>query len=348
MIKRNKSKWLLLVALSLLVIVLQGCTKEKSGKTGQPKEVNIGILRVPNDETVARAKQFYDPYFKEKGIKTNFVVFDSGVDANKAFSSGSIDFATMGHTNGVVALANQLPVKLIWINEVIGTNEQLVVRNASGVKQIDQLAGKKIATPFSSTSHFSLLNTLEKYHLTDKVTLLDMNTLDIVAAWKRGDIDAAYTWQPTLDQLLEDGTSLLSSADLAKDGYVTANITLGRDGFLEKYPDLTRDFLRANLEGGNFYRKDAETAADLAAKELDITKAEALKQMEGTLWLSGEELLSDKYLGTSEKPGDFAKVFSQTAIFLHKQQTIQQEPTMEKINQFIQPLYIEQAMKEMK
>ena len=76
------------------------------------------------------------------------------------------------------------------------------------------LIGKKIATPFASTAHYSLLNALKLNGISEKdVELLDMQPADIYAAWQRGDIDAAYVWEPTLANLLSDGKILLSSAD---------------------------------------------------------------------------------------------------------------------------------------
>ena len=47
----------------------------------------------------------------------------------------------------------------------------------------------------------------------------------------RGDIDAAYSWEPTLSTLKETGRVLLSSKDLAARGYGTYNIDLVHDEF---------------------------------------------------------------------------------------------------------------------
>jgi len=60
---------------------------------------------VPNDEILAKATNIIDERFAEQNIGVEYITFDSGVDANKALSADSIDFASMGHTNGVVALS---------------------------------------------------------------------------------------------------------------------------------------------------------------------------------------------------------------------------------------------------
>ncbi len=86
--------------------------------------------------------------------------------------------------------------------DVAGDNEALVARNGSGVNTIADLKGKRIGTPFASTAHYSLLAALSQNGLSaNDVQLVDLQPQAILAAWDRGDIDAAYTWLPTLDQL---------------------------------------------------------------------------------------------------------------------------------------------------
>ena len=353
---RSAFKKLMAVLLvGIMAISLAACGKTakeanvvvKSSKS-LPKEINFGILRVPNDETLAIAEGLFDKYFKEKGINCNFIVFDSGVDANKALASGSIDFATMGNTNGIVAKSLGIDVEMIWIHEVLGEIEGLAVKNNSGINKIEDLEGKKIATPFASTSHYSLLNALKKAGIEDKVQLLDMKTPEIVAAWDRGDIDAAYTWQPSLGNLLKNGKMIISSEDMAKEGYITANVDLVRKEFANQYPELVADFISCLTEAANIYRENPEKAAEIVAKELEITKEDALMQMKGSIWVTPEELVGKNYFGTSEKTGAFATIMKDTSDFLKDQGSIKNSPSQEEFNEYVNPLYIEKSIENNK
>ncbi|MDF0478741.1 MetQ/NlpA family ABC transporter substrate-binding protein [Vagococcus sp. PNs007] len=327
--------------------ILASCGgKEEAGKDALPKEVNIGIIRVPNDKQVAISEDYFKEYFEDKGIKTNFMFFDSGVAANQAFASGSIDFAEMGYTNAVVALSTDIPVKLIWLHEILGSNEALVVPKDSKAKEVKDLKGKKIATPFSSTSHYSLLNALTEAGIKADVKLLDMQTSEIVAAWERGDIDGAYTWEPTLSAIKETGKVLTDSKELADKGYLTANIDLVREDFAKKYPDLVSDYIKVLNKAVSYYEKSPEKAAEAAAKPLEITPEEALKQMKATTWLSSEKQISADFLGTSDKPGNFHQVFMDTANFLKEQGSISEVPTMEEINDFIESSFVEKSLEK--
>ncbi|WIV12356.1 glycine betaine ABC transporter substrate-binding protein [Proteiniborus sp. MB09-C3] len=344
-----------IILLAFLAPSLVGCGnklsasgQENGSNPSVPKQINFGILRVPNDEAIAISQKIFDKYFTEKGIKCNFIVFDSGVEANKAFASGSIDFASMGHTNAVVALSTGLDVELIWIHEVLGEIEALAVKESSNVNSIEELAGKKIATPFASTSHYSLLNAIKNAGIEDKVELLDMQTADIVAAWERGDIEAAYTWQPSLGKILKDGKVIINSEEMANQGYVTANVKLVRKKFAEQYPDLVASLIACLAEGSMIYRQDSNEGANIVAKELEIEPQDALEQMKGSIWLSPEEKLKEQYLGNSDSAGKFAAVMKDTADFLAKQGFLNKVPSQEEFSKFINSSYIEEAIKILK
>lgn len=340
--KRMKKILTLLLLLSL-VVGGSACSKKSESSSGLPKKITIGTIRVANDKTLAEQLGFFKDFFESKGIEVEVRFFDSGTAANTAFAADSIEFAGMGYTNGVVALATNLNVEMIWIHEVLGANEALVVRE--GINDVKDLKGKKAATPFSSTSHLSLVKALEMNGLTpNEITLLDMDTKDIMAAWERGDIDAAYTWEPTLTEIKKSGKVLLDSADMAKKGVTTVNIELAHKKFTQKYPELVAEYISALAKAGKLYKDEPEKAIQANAAALSISEADTKIQMEGTIWLSREEQLSADYLGTKEKPGNFHKIFEDTAVFLKTQRKIDRIPSMEEINQFINSSYIEMSL----
>ena len=339
---------LLIVLVGFVAISLAACggNSNQAEQNGDslPEEINFGILRVPNDETIAMVEGYFEEYFAEKGIETNFTVFDSGSEANQALASDSIDFATMGNVNAVTSLARDLGVEMIWIHEVLGDIEALAVKEGSGINKIEDLAGERVAVPFASTCHYVLLNALKNAGIEDEVQLLDMQTTEIVAAWKRGDVKAAYLWQPTLGEVLETGKVLVSSKEMAEKGYITANVDVVRKEFSNKYPELVTDFITLLSEAADIYRNNPEKAAEIVSQKLEITPEEALKQMQGSTWHSREELLSEDFFGTSEKPGHFATIMKETSDFLKTQDSIDYSPSQEEFNEYVNPLYIENSL----
>src|SRR6056297_2741562 len=344
-----------ILLISILVFSVSGCGNdsaqneqvskdESTEKQALPEKINFGILRIPNDETIALAEGYFDKYFTEKGIKVNTTVFDSGAEANQALASGSIDFATMGNTNAITALSRELKVEMVWLHEVLGDNEALAVKNNSEIEKIEDLAGQRIAVPFASTAHYILLNVLKEAGIEDDVQLLDMQTAEIVAAWERGDVQAAYSWQPTLAQLLESGYTLTDSKEMADKGFITANVEVVRKEFSEEYPELVADFISALSQAGDIYRNDPEKAAEIAGSELGLEAEVALHQMQGTTWKTREELLSEDSFGTVDQPGNFAKIMKDTSDFLQNQNSIEESPSQETFNEYVNPEYIKMSL----
>jgi len=327
---RRLTKLFFVSFILLVSFSISGCAK----KTNSNKdEIRIGILNTPNDVAVARNKGYFEEAFPNQ--KVSFITFDSGVDANKALMSGGVDFATMGDTNGVVALTAYIPVKLLWINEMCGSNESLIVKKNSGIKNIADLKGKKIATPFASTSHYSLMIALKKAGLEHKVTLLDMDTQNIVAAWKRGNIDAAYTWQPTLSQLQSDGRVLIDSSDLSKMGYSTGNITLVSKKFLKEQPESVEKFVNVLAKTHKLRKDNYPETVKAAAKQTGISTADADKQMRGTNWVSKKAEYSTRYLGNESDTGQFIVEMHRAGTFMHSQQTISYAPSLDQFKKFV-------------
>ena len=125
---------------------------------------------------------------------------------------------------------------------MLGNIESLAVRKKDNIKSIADLKGKTIAVPFATTSHYCLLRYLNSQGMSESdVKLLDMDTNSAYAAWKRGDIDAAWVWQPALQSILDDGGEILvSNGDAAKEGYMTANVEVVSSDFAEKHPELVQ------------------------------------------------------------------------------------------------------------
>lgn len=209
-----------------------------------------------------------------------------------------------------------MPYTLIWIHNVIGDNEALVARASAGIGTTADLAGKAVATPFGSTTHYTLLAALQAAGLsTRNVTLLDMKPQDIAAAWARGDIDAAYVWEPTLSLLLESGGHVLvSSADLVERGVVTGDLGVVRTDFLQRYPHVVEAYLRAQMRAVEMIRADLPAAAGIVGDLFDLPADEVADQMQKLVFLDGCAQAGSGWLGR-----DMAAVIADTARFLHDQ-----------------------------
>jgi taurine transport system substrate-binding protein len=111
--------------------------------------------------------------------------------------------------------------------------------------------------PFVSTGHYSLLAALKHWNIDpSKVTVLNLAPPAIIAAWKRGDIDATYVWDPALGVAKENGKVLITSGELAKFGAPTFDAWIVRKDFAEKHPEIVTAFAKVTLDAYADYRKD--------------------------------------------------------------------------------------------
>ena len=214
-----------LVAFALTMLALAGCSVDHSGEQADKPTIRIGYQTFPSGDLIVKNRRWLEDALPNYHIK--WTKFDSGADVNTAFIAKELDFGALGSSpvaRGLSAPLN-IPYKVAFVLDVADDNEALVTRNGSGIDTIPQLKGKRIATPFASTAHYSLLAALSQNGLSaNDVQLVDLQPQAILAAWERGDIDAAYTWLPTLDQLRKTGTDLITSRQLAKDGKPTLDL----------------------------------------------------------------------------------------------------------------------------
>ncbi|MDR0762121.1 MAG: aliphatic sulfonate ABC transporter substrate-binding protein [Campylobacteraceae bacterium] len=336
-----KNRLLLIVLSMFAVTVLSADSNAVSAE--KPSVVRIATQQMPNDENIAKAKK----YFSGIGVEVKLLEFDSGAAVVNAIASGSIDIGLVGTTPATTAISKNLGVELIWIHGILGKSEALAVKNSANVKSVKDLKGKKAATPFGSTGHYSLLSALELNGLkASDVIILDLQPKDIFAAWKRGDIDAAYVWDPVLTSLLDDGSVLLTSEDLAKEGVITADVEIVSAKFGKKYPTIVAQYIKALEKAQNDYRSDFDGTVKTLAKYFQISEAQSKIQILGNVWLSAEEQLDSKYLGKSGKTGDIALALKKTADFLEKQKSIEKAPSLEVFQKAVNPLYIELFLKK--
>jgi len=335
-----KSITITLIALLLLSACSQGKDSGKDNKS-YPKEVTIGYQVIPNAELLVKTLGLAEKKFPEVSIR--WVQFDSGRDVNTAIASGSIDFGLAGSVPVSIGVSSKLEYYVYFLHDIIGENEALAIRNDAGIAVIQDLVGKKIAVPFGSTAHFSVLSALANSGIAqDQVTVLDLQPPDILAAWQRKDIDAAFVWQPTLAKLVEDnGSLLLSAKDLAAQGAITSDTGIVSKKFADQYPTFVKDYVAVLDEAIELYRTKPDEAAKALAPLLSATEEDSLAQMNELVWLTSKEQQDEQYLGKGAGSG-FGKVLKATGDFLVEQGTIESSPELSDYEKAIYVAGIEQ------
>jgi taurine transport system substrate-binding protein len=318
----------LLVAAALAVAGAAAAHTAHAARGGSvPSQLRFGYQQIPNGELIVKDKKWLEQALPHTKIK--WIEFDSGADVNTAALAGSIDFGLAGSSPVAKGIALGIKYQVPWIFDVIGSAESLVAKSSSGVTSLQGLVGKTVGTPFGSTSHFSLLAALKDAGVKpSSVKIVDLEPPDILAAWQRGDIDAAYVWDPTLSQLKQDGKVLITSAQLAQKGQVTADLGVVSSSFATKYPAAVQTVIAQESRAVDYYRSNPQGAAAAIGRQLNITPAEALAQTKGLIFLDAKQQAGSKYLGTPSAPGAFAANLQSAASFLKGQGLVDKVPAV--------------------
>ena len=267
--------------------------------------------------------------------------FDAGRDINTALMSGSADFGNFGIVPTAVGLTSGNDFKVIYIECLIRNSEALVVREGSGIESIEDLAGQKVAVTMASSGHYGLMFSLEVAGMTvDDITLVDMDPASTYAAWERGDIDAAYTWNPTLLRMASNGGKVIVTAgDLAEKGHQTINFHVVRTAFAEEHPETVAAYVKALGMGIALYNEDEEKALGIMAEYLEMTTDQV------------KELMTDDYVLIHDQVEAFgedtvAQNILQVAEFLKDAGQIQDAKDLDFFKAAIDTSFVEAAAAE--
>ena len=317
-----KLKALLATAVAA-ALTLAGCSVDHSGQDQSKPTIRIAYQSFPSGDLIVKNNKWLESALPDYNIK--WTKFDSGADINTAFIAKELDFGAIGSSpvaRGLSAPLN-IPYQVAFVLDVAGDNEALVARNGTGINTIADLKGKRVATPFASTAHYSLLAALAQNGLSPAdVQLIDLQPQAILAAWDRGDIAAAYTWLPTLDQLRKTGKDLITSRQLAKDGKPTLDLGVVSGEFAAAHPDVVDVWRQQEARALNVIKDDPAAAAKAIAAEIGLSPEDVAGQLKQGVYLTPQELTSNQWLGTYGKPGNIAANLESASQFLAEQKQI--------------------------
>jgi taurine transport system substrate-binding protein len=304
-------------------------------------KLTIGYQTVVEPSKVAQADGLYE---KALGATIDWRKFDSGADVIAAIASGAVDIGYVGSSPLAAAASRDLPIQTIFVVGLIGESEALVARNGSGVAKVADLAGNKVAVPFVSTTHYSLLAALKHEGVDPKtVEILNLRPPEIAAAWERGDIDAAYVWDPALGQIRTSGEIIVDSAKVAEWGAPTFDAWIVRTDFAEKNPAAVTGFVKVTGDAYADFLKAPEawsTSSEQAAKIARLTGAkleDVPLLLKGYVFPPLADQASDKFLG-----GATVAAITATSAFLKEQGKI--DAVLPDYGKYVSAKYVSEAI----
>lgn len=281
---------------------------------------------------------------KATGYKINWRMFGGGGDVIRAMASGDVQIGEAGSSPITAAVSQGQDIRVFWVLDDISDAEALISRNGTGINSMKDLKGKKVATPFVSTAHYQLMVGMKLEGVDPKtVNVMNMRPPEIAAAWERGDIDAAFIWDPVLSKLKTSGKTIATSGSIGKQGFPTFDGLVVDAKWAAKNEVFMVALVKALAKADDEYRNNAAkwtvespqvkaVAKWTKADAKDVPPAMALYRFPNL-----QEQASATWLG-----GGVAKALSDTAVFLKEQGRIQEiKPNY---GAFVTTTYVQKAM----
>ena len=282
----------------------------------QAQAVDVTIAYQTSAEP-AKVAQADNTFEKLSGAKPDWRKFDSGASIVRALASGDVQIGNLGSSPLAVAASQQVPIEVFLLASKLGNSEALVVKKA--ITKPEDLIGKRIAVPFISTTHYSLLAALKHWGIKPgQVQILNLQPPAIIAAWQRGDIDGAYVWAPAVNELEKDGTVLTDSSKVGEWGAPTLDVWVVRKDFADKHPEVVKAFAKSAIDAQRDYIDNPdkwlaqpENISKLARLS-GVPEADVPGLVKGNTYLTAEQQ-------AQELNGPVNKAIVDTAQFLKEQ-----------------------------
>jgi NitT/TauT family transport system substrate-binding protein len=199
-------------------------------------------------------------YFKEQGIAIEPILIRGGPAAIAALVSGDVDFGSIGGAQAPIrSRARGLDISIIGS---LSNKVNYTVIGARDVRTVGELKGKIVGvTGAGAFSDFAVRMFLKNNGLDpDKDVVLRAlgGTVLRVTALEKGIIAAAPFSAEEAVGLLKKGFPMI--ANLSESLAIPQSILITRGDMLEKYPETTKRFLKAVIQGVRFVRTNKKEA----------------------------------------------------------------------------------------
>lgn len=278
----------LLVASVLAVFGSAGCEEPKPGDSAEavPAEVRIGYFaNLTHAQAVlgAGTGEFEKAVVPAKFAKPK--IFNAGPSLIEALLNDQIDIGYVGPGPTINGYLQSKGKGLRVISGVAANGVVIVAGKDSGITRLEDLPGKKIATPQVGNTQ----DIAARHYLLD--VLKQKNTNNVIAVpnaeqsvmMKNGEIDAAWAPEPWGARLVaETGATIIAQEkDLWPSKEFGLTVIVVRPDFLAKYPKTVEKFLAVHADWTA--RLASDPAAQLALLDQNLADLTGKKLPPGVL-----------------------------------------------------------------
>lgn len=298
-------------AVALAVGLLTGCgaTSTEGNETTEDKvNVNVALNTSAYMALLDQELRFSDEIYKDDNVEIVYTMFENGPAILEALEGGSVDIVSViGELPAITSKAAGRDIEAVLA--VSNTNSSAVaVLEGSDIKEVADLAGKKVGVAFGTVQHYVIYKRLEEAGLSvEDVELINLSVADSYTALAAGEIDAI---------VIGRGESIADRVEFIGDFYYNIEYTLVRGAFAKEHPDIVSKYLAVLQTAGNYTKENPEEAAKIAAEGSGKSEESLLETFKAGVYDDILYPVSDTNLTATEGLIQFAYDYElSTAVF---------------------------------
>ena len=209
---RRASLFSTAVAVAAVITVFGGATASANDTAGNRAMATVTVATLPIANALPMDLGIKKGFFSAQGIEISKRTLQSGNDVVLALANKNGDIGYLGFVPMMIARTQGIALTTVAASEVEGTSEadnwqNILVKGSSSIRTPADLAGKTIAVnALKGVGEVMIKAALKKRGVSpDSVRLTALPFPSMRSALNNGQVDAIWTPEPFLSQVLSDG-----------------------------------------------------------------------------------------------------------------------------------------------
>lgn len=208
-------------------------------------------------------------YFEKNGVQVEPVYYEVFSDTYPDLASGQIDGALIA-VGDTINVNRNASMKIVAVQDNGGDN---VVIAGPEINSIEDLRGKTIGMVIGSQFELTVVKMLQSANMSiSDVTIVAIDPENALAALEKGQIQAAFIWEPYLSDAIAKGYKTIYP--LKQEQLLFPDLIVFRKSVVEERPEDVRAFLKAWFQALEYRMQHQGETRDIAARHLGISAEE--------------------------------------------------------------------------
>ncbi|MDP2984653.1 MAG: ABC transporter substrate-binding protein [Candidatus Latescibacter sp.] len=266
---KNLISTLVSVVIACILLSGSGCEKKvsKTHSTSAKLSFAVDVVTMANSPIyIAEAKGFW----KDENLNVEIKPFVSGRLALDALVGKSVTAATVVDISTVLAAYQGHNPRIVATFVTSEKHVNMLARRDRGISKPEDLKGKKIAVSPGTSAEFVMNLFLERAGISrSDVSVVALNPPEIAAAISRGDVDAAFAWQPHIynaQQALGSNYVVVNSEGIYNHPFSVVVMAESIPNYKEDIKKLILGLIQAE----KFIKENRSEAIQIVAKRIDV------------------------------------------------------------------------------